>query len=86
MADRYGPYSSSASSPATRSTPVTPHDVNPVDPAPKAIFVGTAGNVVGQLLEDTVDRTFKLPAGYHPLRFKLIKATGTTAADMIGLD
>ncbi len=84
MADRYGTYSDSASSPARRSTPIVPGD-GTLDPAPKAILVGTAGNVVGQLLDDTADRTFPLGTGYHPLRFKIIRAS-STAANMIGLD
>lgn len=74
------------SSPARRSTPIAPNDTNELPYLPKALFVGTGGTVIGQLADDTADRVFKLAAGYHPLRFKLIKAAGTTAADMLALD
>ncbi len=50
---------------------------------PTAIVVGVAGDVIGQLLEDTTDRTFKLGAGVHPLRFKSITESGTTATNLI---
>jgi hypothetical protein len=70
--------------PATRSTPVAPHDANEIEVC-RALLVGTAGTVIGRLRDDSADRTFKLGAGEHPLRFKLIKATGTTAADMLAL-
>lgn len=85
MTDPYASLADTASSPAEISTPVVPNDSTELNPIPKAILVGTAGVVVGQLLGDTADRTFKLAAGYHPLRFRLIKATGTTAADMVAL-
>jgi len=87
MGNRYGFYADSASTPAARSTPVVPHDSNELANIPKAIYVGTAGDIVGRLIDDTADRTFKgLAIGYHPLRFKLIKAAGTTAADIVALD
>lgn len=72
--------------PANRSTPIVPNDANELPYLPKGIIVGTAGTVVGRLRDDTADRTYKLWVGYHPLRFKLIKATGTTATDMLALD
>lgn len=47
------------------------------------ILVGVAGDVVGRLLDDSADRTFKLPAGIHRLRFKKITKTNTTATNLI---
>jgi hypothetical protein len=87
MTDRFGPSSVSVSSPATRSTPVIPGD-SELSSIPKALLVGAAGVVVGRLAEDTEDRTFNLAAGYHPLRFKLIRgeSAGTTAAGLVALD
>ncbi|WP_334656725.1 spike base protein, RCAP_Rcc01079 family [Sphingomonas panaciterrae] len=86
MSDRYGSFSANVSSPATRSTPIEPGaELNPI---PKALLVGGAGAVVGQLMEDTEDRTFNLAAGYHPLRFRLIRSAGegTTATGLVALD
>jgi len=84
--DRFDRTPRKITSAATRSTPVEPNDSAELPNIPKALLVGVAGTVVGRLLDDTQDRTFKLASGYHPLRFKLIKATGTTATDIVALD
>lgn len=84
--DRFGNLADTVSSPATRSTPITPHDTAVIDPVPKGVLIGTGGVIVGQLRDDTADRSFTLAAGYHPLRFKLIKAADTTASGIVGLD
>lgn len=84
MADPFDGRADTVSGPATRSVPVVKHDTNELTDTPKAILVGTAGTIVGQLRNDTADRTFTLQAGYHPLRFKLIK-TASTAADIVAL-
>ena len=76
--------SANTSNPAVRSTAVVPHDVNEVEVC-RALLVGTAGTIVGRLRDDTADRSFVVTQGYHPLRFKLIKATGTSAADLVAL-
>jgi hypothetical protein len=72
--------------PGTRSTPVTPHDSTELDPTPRALWVGTGGDVVGRLAGDSADRTFSnVPDGtLLPFRFKLIK-TASTADDMVGV-
>jgi hypothetical protein len=72
------------SAPSGRSFAVTPNDTTAI-PVGRALLVGAAGAVTGQLLEDTVDTVFTLPAGVAPLRFKLIKATGTTATGLVVL-
>lgn len=84
--DRYGAFGDDVSTPARRSTPIVPHDTNDLPIIPKALLIGTGGVIVGRLVDDTEDRTFTVPAGYHPLRFRLVKATGTTASNMLGLD
>jgi hypothetical protein len=69
--------------PSGQSSPVTTSDTA-VQPAGRGIFVGTGGTIVGQLIEDTSDRTFKnLVSGQdYPLRFKFIK-TASTATDLL---
>jgi hypothetical protein len=51
------------------------------------LFVGGAGNITGRLTSDTTDTVFNgIAAGtILPLRFKLIKATGTTATGLVAL-
>jgi hypothetical protein len=66
---------------------VTPHDTNELGSIPKALYIGTGGNVVLRGIESTADVTFKnLPSGYTLcVRAKLVKSTGTTASDIVAL-
>jgi hypothetical protein len=50
---------------------------------PSSLIVGVAGNVTGQLLDDTVDRVIPVLAGVQPLRFKSITQVGTTATGLL---
>lgn len=63
---------------------VTPSDSTAI-PVGRSLLVGVAGNITGRLIDDTVDTVFPVPAGIVPLRFKLIKATGTTATGLVVL-
>lgn len=48
------------------------------------IFVGSDGNIVGQLEQDTEDRTFAVKGGIpYPFKFKSINETGTTAGGLL---
>lgn len=42
----------------------------------RGIWCDTAGTVTGQLLEDTADKTFTIPAGEWALAFKSITSVG----------
>lgn len=71
--------------PAYRWFYITPNDDQDLPTYPRAIYVGGAGDVA-MVGRDGVECTFKdLAVDYHPLRPLRIKATGTTATDMIGL-
>jgi hypothetical protein len=72
------------SGPAGASATVTTSDTNP-QPVGRGIFVGTAGNITGRLVGDSVDTVWKNVAQgvEHGLIFQYIRATGTTAADML---
>lgn len=56
--------------------------------ASQGLWVGTGGNITARLRYDTADVVFKniLSGTYLPGDFVLIKATGTTAADIVGYD
>ena len=75
-------------SPARRATPITPNDATQLTIVPKAIYVGTGGAITMRGVDDTADIVWKnIPSGaILPFRAVLIKATGTTAADMLALD
>lgn len=65
-----------------QSYAVAPHDINAM-PIGRALLVGVGGDVTGRLVGDSADMVFKLPQGIHALQFAYIRATGTTATNMI---
>ena len=77
-----------ASSPARASYAVTPHNTNEIGThLPKALYVGTGGTIVMQLVNDASDITLtNIPNGsLLPLRPIKVKATGTTASGIVAL-
>ncbi len=73
--------------PATKLRAVTPHDENPLpDGACRALYVGTAGDVVLIAAEDENAVTLpSVPVGILPVSTKSVLATGTTASDIVAL-
>ena len=86
-ADPYGSFGDTVSSPANRAVTVTPDDTAPLADIPKALYVGTGGTIVMRGKSDSADRTWKnVPTGaFLPFRAEYIRATGTTAADILAL-
>ncbi|MBN8848141.1 MULTISPECIES: hypothetical protein [unclassified Sphingomonas] len=66
---------------------VTPSDATPLPVVPKALYVGTAGNIVLRGVGGAADVTFKNVAAGQVLdvRASYVRATGTTAADIVAL-
>ncbi len=63
---------------------ITPSDTAPINPL-VGLYVGGAGTVVAVGV-DGVSASFVCPAGtYLRGRFTLVKATGTTATNIVGL-
>jgi hypothetical protein len=87
MADRFDTQTDSLSQPARDAFAITPHASNEIDPLPKAIFVGTGGHITLRAADATTDVVFKNVASGQILdvRARYIRATGTTATDIIGL-
>ena len=87
MADQFQAFSDSASAPAMRVAAVVPHDVNPLAEVPKALFVGTGGNVTLRGAGGGADAVFKNVASgsYLLVRASHVRATGTSAADIVAL-
>lgn len=67
---------------AARSSAAATFDA-PFAKIPKCILVGTGGTIVGRLIDDIADRTFVVPAGYNPLRFKQMNSASLTAANIL---
>ncbi|RYY47823.1 MAG: hypothetical protein EOP59_00360 [Sphingomonadales bacterium] len=87
MADQFSNVADQVSAPATRAASVTPHDSNALADIPKALFVGTGGTLTMRGVNDGADRIWKnVPSGsVLPFRAQYVRATGTTAADLLAL-
>lgn len=83
--DKYA-YQDDASSPARKPYEVTPNDAVPLDPVPKALYVGTGGTIklsgVGG-----ANCTFTNVANgtMLPVRAEYVYSTGTTANNIVAL-
>ena len=87
MNDRFRNNADSPMAPAARAFAVSPSDVSDLPEATKAIYIGEAGDIVLVPLSGTAEITFaNLPAGaILDVRARAVKATGTTAAALVGL-
>lgn len=72
--------------PASRAFAITPNDSTDLTRWTRSVYVGGSGNLSVILVGDTAAVTFtNLQAGYHPLRVKRVRSTGTTATNIVGL-
>lgn len=83
--NQHAGFSEGLSSPANDWFDVTPSDGTELAQIPRALFIGAGGDLV---LTDAGgnDSTFKVLSGQLlPVRPTFVKATGTTATDIIGI-
>ena len=87
MADAFSTLSDSASAPATYALAVTPHDSNALTDIPKALYVGTGGNITMRGKNGAADQVWKnVPSGaFLPFRAQYVRSTGTTATDILAV-
>lgn len=86
MADLYGSNRPELDSPALDGFTVTPSDANDVEYTTRALWVGGAGAVSVEFKSGTVATFAGVPAGtILPIRVNKVRATGTTASNIIGL-
>jgi hypothetical protein len=73
--------------PARRAAAVVPHDTNAIADIPKALFVGTGGDLVVRGVGGGADVTFKNVGNgtLLPVRAEFIRAAGTTAQHIVAL-
>lgn len=71
--------------PALAPFPVIPSDTQALPEVPKGLYVGTGGDVTLRGVGGSVDVTYRnLPdASYIAVRAQFVRATGTTAANLI---
>jgi len=77
-------YDIDASSPFAGGLAVTPSDTELLPQVTRGLYVGTEGNIA-VVMQDGSELDFVILAGWLPLRVSKIKATGTTAADIVAL-
>ena len=87
MTDSFSNSADAVSAPARRAAAVTPSDSVALADIPKALYVGTGGTIVMQGVDGGGDQSWaNLPSGtIVPFRARYVRATGTTAADLLAL-
>lgn len=87
MNDKYARTTSSLIAPAGSSFAINPDDSASLPVISKALYIGTGGDLTVQLAHDSSDRLFKnvSSGAILDLRASHVRATGTTAADIVGL-
>ena len=86
MADEFSSHTVALNSPVGASEIVTPDDATDLTWATRALYVGTSGNVQVTMLSGETVTLQAVQAGVlYPLRVTRVWATGTTAANIIGL-
>lgn len=86
MPDTFQSHADTAVAPSTAPFAIQPDDVAALPAVPKGIYVGTGGTVVLRGVAGAADVTYRnLPdASYIAVRAQFVRATGTTAADLVG--
>ena len=75
-----------ATAPTGAFKSITPHDTTPQDPPVRSIYVGGAGDVVVKNADGTAVTFTAVPVGMIlPIACTIVKATGTTATNLIAL-
>lgn len=85
MTDLYRTFTDTVSAPARRPFTITPHDTDELPLVPKGIYVGSGGDVTLRGVDGVADVTYRnLPdASYIAVRAQYVRATGTTASNLI---
>ena len=67
MADEYLNHHVSLESPAISVLPITPGAAE-IDPRPRAIYLGTSGDVTMEMFDGTTATFVGMETGWHPIR------------------
>jgi hypothetical protein len=87
MVDRFDNQIDTLSQPARHAFTITPHATAEIDPLPKAVYVGTGGDITLRAADSSADIVFKnvMSGQILDIRIRYIRATGTSSADLVGL-
>lgn len=85
--DNFGYVLDSIVAPARTCFSVTPHDTAELPLLPKALYIGGGGSLVVRAIDSDADVTFVNVADGTILDIRIIavRATGTTATNLVGL-
>lgn len=85
MPDPFDNFGDSPLAPSRSVKAVTPSDSDALPTLPKALYVGTGGHVTVRCADDSADVVFRnVPSGsIIRARTRYVRATGTTAADIL---
>lgn len=84
--DDFSTYSDTVTAPSRQPFVITPHNVSALAEIPKRLFIGTGGDVTLRGVDATVDVVYKNvgDGAYLNVRPQFVRATGTTASDILG--
>ena len=87
MTDAFSRQADSAEAPSLHPLAIVPSDNVPLVTTPKALYIGTGGTLLLRTASGAADVTFRnLASGQIlPVRAQFVRATGTTAADIVAL-
>ena len=86
MTDDFEHHTTSLTSPATAGETIVPNDGADLAHVTRGLYVGATGSVAAVLVSGDEVVFSDMQAGVlYPLRVKRLKATGTTAAGLVGL-
>lgn len=85
--DQFSNSADAVSAPARRAAAVSPSDDTPLAEIPKALYVGSGGTIVMRGVDGASDQSWtNVPAGaVLPFRAEYVRATGTTAGNILAL-
>lgn len=84
--DRFHNSSDSAEAPARHAFGVVPHDATPLAIVTKGLLIGAGGTLTFRAVDSEADVSVTVLAGQLvPVRAAFVRATGTTAAQIVGL-
>lgn len=86
MSDSFGSFRDALAAPSRVPYAIIPSDTEALRRVTKGIYVGTGGDVTRRGVDSDGDVTYRnLPdASFINVRASFVRATGTTAADLIG--
>lgn len=86
MSDDFEHHTTSLDSPATSGEVIVPNDTTDLPHATRGIYIGSTGSLAVVLVSGDELTLNGVQAGtIYPLRIARVRATGTTAAGLVGL-